>query len=160
MDVGTFGGVFHDGLVSMLLARGNDAKNQQGGHRASVGVKYLAGGHAVNPHHGGGGVAHHAARTAGVAGRHDRCQKADVHLALVQHGGHGAANHGSGDVVQKAGDDENQDQHDEAALPVIRQIVGQDGGNFGLLKMVCQQGKAQQQAQQVGKRHPLMLQKL
>ena len=151
--------VFHDRLVGMLLARGNHAEDGQRGERAGIGLEHLAGRHAVDPHHGGGGVAHHAARAAGIAGCHDGRQETDVHLALVQHRSHGAADHGRSDVVEEAGDEEHQDQHHEAALPVIRQVLGQDGGDARLLEVVGQQREAEQQAEQVGNGHPLVAQK-
>ena len=43
MDVCALGCIFHNGLVGMLLARGNDAENRQRGERAHISVKHLLG---------------------------------------------------------------------------------------------------------------------
>src|SRR5574337_1290793 len=47
-----------------------------------------------DPHHGGGGVTHHAPRAAGVGRCHDTRQIAHVNLGPEELVGHGAANHG------------------------------------------------------------------
>ena len=80
-----------------------------------------------------------------------------MHLGLEQLVRHGAADQRGGDVVEEAGENEDHHQHHEAALPVVGQILGQDDRNMALLEVAREQGKAHQQAEQVGQHHPFVL---
>ena len=57
---------------------------------------------AIDPHHGGRGIAHHAARSAGIRRRDDGGEIADMHLTLEDMPGNRAADQGRCDVIQKA----------------------------------------------------------
>jgi hypothetical protein len=69
---------------------------------------------------------------------------------------HGAADQRRRDVVQEGREHEHHDQQDETALPVVRQVAGQDVGNAAVLEVAGQDGETQQQAQQVGDGHPFV----
>ena len=71
----------HDRRMRVLLQRGRDAAHDQRDARRHVGMQHVERAHAVDPHHGRGGVADHAARAARVRRRHERRDVTDVHLA-------------------------------------------------------------------------------
>ena len=150
------GSVLHDRLQRMLLAGREVREDRGGGDGRHISIEYLQGGHPGDPHHRGGGVADHAARAAGIAGGDDRGEKADVHTLLVEHGGHGAADHRGRDVVEEAREHEHQQQQHETAFPVVRQVIRQQGGQSAAFEVVCEQRESQQQSEQVGERHPFV----
>jgi hypothetical protein len=49
-------------------------------------------------------------------------------------------------LSRKAGQHEDNDQHDKATFPVVRQVARQQRWHFAALKVVREDGKAQQQA--------------
>ena len=113
--------------------------------------------HAVDPHHGGGGVAYDAARTPRVGRRHDRREIADVHPGPEELVRHRAANERGGDVVEEAGQNEHDDEHREGALPVVGQHVREHHRHPALLEVARQERKSHQQGEQVGENDPLVL---
>ncbi|MBI4754539.1 MAG: hypothetical protein HY778_03770 [Betaproteobacteria bacterium] len=68
----------------------------------------------------------------------------------------GAADDGSGDVVQEAREHEDDRQQHEGALPVVGQEARQRLGHAAVLEMPQQQGEAQRQPEQVGAHHPFV----
>ncbi len=111
---------------------------------------------ARDPHHGGGGVADDAAGAAGIRGRDDRREIADVNLALEHVPRNGAADQGGGDIVEEARQHEHQDEQHDAALPVVRQQRRHLIRNAAFLEMPGQQRKPHQQQEQIAERDPFM----
>ena len=70
---------------------------------------------------------------------------------------HGAADERGGDVVEEAGQDEHEHQHDEGALPVVGQEVRQHHRDSALLEVARQQREPHQEAEQVGEDDPFVL---
>ncbi len=68
-----------DGREAMLLERGGNPKISKCHARGDIGMEDILRSDAGNPHHGGRGIAHHAAGAAGVGGRHDGREIADMH---------------------------------------------------------------------------------
>ena len=145
-----------DRLVAMLLQRGRYAEHHQRDDRGDIGMDDVERIDAVDPHHGGRGVAHHAAGTACVRRSHDRGKVADVHTPLEHAGSDGTADDRGGDVVEETGQHEDQHQQHECALPVIRQVFRQDHWHMALFEMPGKQGKAGEQAEQVGDNDPFV----
>src|SRR5574343_1260576 len=77
-------------------------------------------------------------------------------LALEELVGHGAADEGGGNVVEEAGDDEDHDQQDETALPVVGQELGQDDRDVALFEMAGKKREAGEQAEESGDGHPFV----
>ena len=69
----------------------------------------------------------------------------------------GAADHRRGDVVEERRQHEHRGEQHEAALPVVGQPARQHRRHLAVLEGPGQQGEAEQQEQQVGQRHPLVL---
>ena len=95
---------FDDRRIAVLLQRRRNAEDDEGDSGRDKGLEHAERAHAVDPHHGRGGVANHASRAAGIGGRDDGREIADVHLAAEHLLRHGAADQGGGDVVEKARD--------------------------------------------------------
>ncbi len=89
------------GRILVLLQCGRDTEQDQCNHRGDIGVENLGRAHAVDPHHRGRGVAHHAARTASIGGGDDRGEVPDVDLAAKDGVRHGTPDQCRGDVVEK-----------------------------------------------------------
>ena len=142
--------------LALLLHRSGYAAHHQRNGGGDVGVEDGERAHAVDPHHGGGGVADHAAGAAGVGRGYDRREVADVDL-VPEHGRRdGAADERRRDVVEERGKHEHHDEEQEAALPVVGKEVRQHLGHLAALEVVRKQGEAEQQAEQVCKDHPLV----
>ena len=133
----------------MLLTRRNDAEQQQRRHRRDVGVQDIRSVDAIDPHHRRGRVADHAAGAAGIARGDDRGEIADVEPVAENVLRNRAADHRSGDVVEKRRQHEHHHQQHETAFPVVRQPARQDRRHAGLLEVPRQDRKADQEAEQV-----------
>src|SRR5207302_11405004 len=96
--------------IARLLNGGGHSEDQHGDEGRDIGLHYGERADASDPHHGGGGVADDAARSAGVRGRDDRGEIADVNLAPEYVPRNGAADQGGGDVVEEARQHEHQDE--------------------------------------------------
>ena len=68
-------------------------------------------------------------------------------LAAEYRRSRGATDDGSGDVVQKAGQDENHEQQHEPAFPVVGQEAGQHLRRAAVVKMPGQQREPHQQSE-------------
>ena len=151
-----FDAILLDRRVALLLNGGGHREDQHGDDGRDIGLHHGERADAGDPHHGGGGVADDAARSAGVRGRDDRGEIADVNLALEHVPRNGAADQGGGDIVEEARQHEHQDEQHDAALPVVRQQRRHLIRNPALLEMPGQQRKPHQQQEQIGERDPLM----
>jgi hypothetical protein len=139
-----------------LLHRRRYREDQHRDDRRDIGFNDRERTDARDPHHGGGGVADDAAGSAGIRGRNDGCEIADVNLALEDVPRNGAADQCGGDIVEKAREHEHQHQQHDAALPVVRQQCRHRIRNPALLEMPGQQRESHQQQEQVAERDPLM----
>ena len=155
-DLGARRYVLHDRRVSLLLKGGRDAEDEDGDGHRHVGLDDGQRADAGDPHHGGGGVADHAAGAAGVGGGDDGGEIADVHLAAEHLARHHAADQGRGDVVEEARQHAHDHQQQEGALPVVGQEGRHDVGQLALLEMPREQREAHQQQEQIGEDHPLV----
>ncbi len=141
-------------MALLLHRRGNTAHDERDARR-HVRLEHVERIHAVDPHHGRRRVSHDAARAAGVRGRDDRREIADVDLGAEQGVRHGAADQRRSDVVEKRRQHEHDHEQRETTLPVVRKEARQHCGHARLLEVPRQQRKTEQQAQQVGENHPL-----
>ena len=157
VDPGVSMGMLDDRRIGVLLLGAKVGSDAQGDHCGAIGVEYIERADTVDPHHRRRRVADHRAGAAGVGGGDNRRQVADMHLGLEQLVRHGAADQRGGDVVEEAGEHENHHQHHEPALPVVGQILGQDGRDVALFEVAREQGKTHEQAEQVGQHHPFVL---
>ncbi len=140
----------------MLLTRGDDAEEDQRRHRSDVGMHDVQRRGAGDPHHRRRGVADDAAGAAGIRRRDDRREVANVHLAPEHLEGDGAADDRRRDVVEERRQYEDDHQQHKAAGPVIRQNCRHPFRQPALLEVAGQQGKADQQQEQVGDDQPLV----
>jgi len=141
-----------------LLHSGRDAADDERHGRGDIGVDHIERAHAVDPHHGRGGVTDDAARAARVRRRDDSGEIADVHLAAEDDTGHRATDQRGGDVVEERRQHEDDCEQGEPALPVIGEDVRQQRGDARLFEVLGEQSEAEQQAEQVRQDHPLVLQ--
>jgi len=142
--------------MALLLNGSGHREDQHRNDSRDIGLHHGEGTDARDPHHGRGGVADDAARSAGVRGRDDRREIADVNLALEHVPRNGAADQGGGDIVEEARQHEHQDEQDNAALPIVRQQRRHLIRNPAFLEMPGQQRKPHQEQEQIGERDPLM----
>ena len=156
VDARAGGGALRDRRVALLLQRGGDAEDQHRGAGGNEGLQHVQRVDTIDPHHGGGGVADHAARAARVRCGDDRRQVADMHLAAEHRAGDGAADQRGGDVVEERRQHADHPQQHEAALPVVRQVARQHRRHLACLEVVGKQREAEQQAEKVGENHPLV----
>ncbi len=157
VDVGAARRVLEDRRVLVLLERGRNAEDDQRHDRRDVGVEHGERRHAVDPHHRRRRVADDAARAAGVRGGDDRREIADVDLALKTVCAIAPPIMRGGDVVEERRQHEDHHQQDERALPVVRQVIGQQLRDFALLEVVGEQREAHQQAEEVDDDDPLVV---
>jgi hypothetical protein len=136
-------------------AAGN-AEYHQRDARGDIRLDHVERTDAVQPHHGRRGVADHRAGAAAIRGRDDGGEVADMHLALEHARRHRGADQRSGDIVEEAGQHEDDHQQHEGAHPAFGQQPGQHLRHAAVLEMPGQQRKADQQAQQVGEQHPFV----
>ena len=141
----------------MLLQRCRHREDQQRDDGRDIGFEHAERTDAGDPHHGGRGVADDAAGAAGVGGRDDRGEIADMDFALKYVPGHRAADQCRRDIVEEARQHEHQHQQHKAALPVVRKQRRHLVGHAALLEMPRQQRKPHQQQEQIGQNDPLML---
>ena len=141
----------------MLLQRCRDAVDQEARYRRHIGLQDGQRADAVDPHHGRGGVADHAARAAGVRGRDDRGEIADVDFALEHVARHRAADQRGRDVVEEARQHEHDGEQREPALPSVGQERRHLVRNAAVLEVPGQDRKAHQQQEQVREDHPFVL---
>ena len=149
--------VLHDRRMAVLLERRRDAVDQEARDRRDIGLEHRQRADAVDPHHGGGGVADHAAGAAGVGRRDDRGEIADVDFALEHVARHRAADQRGRDVVEEARQHEHDGEQREPALPAVGQERRHLVGNAAVLEMPRQDRKAHQQQEQVREDHPFVL---
>src|SRR5581483_6058089 len=81
LDAQARGSVLDDRGIALLLDGGRYAADDEGDAGGDEGLDHAQGADAVDPHHGGGGVADHAARASGIGRGDDGGEKADMHLA-------------------------------------------------------------------------------
>ena len=112
---------------------------------------------AVDPHHGGGGVADHAPGAARVGGRSDRGEITDVHFRAEELVCHRTANEPGRNIIEKRREHPDESKEGEGTLPFVRQKFWQHHGHVTLLEMARRQRKAGQQAKQVNEDDPLVL---
>ena len=151
-----FDAILLDRRVALLLNRRRHGEDQHGDDGGDIGLHDRERTDAGDPHHGGGGVADDAAGAAGVRGRDDRREIADVNLALEYVPRNGAADQRGGDVVEEARQHEHQDEQHDAALPVVRQQRRHLVRNPAFLEMPRQQRKPHQKQEQIAQSDPLM----
>ena len=93
---------------------------------------------------------------AGIGGCDDRGQIADVNLSTEDVARHRSPDERGRDIVEEARQNEDDDEKDSAAFPVIRQQGRHLIRNPALLEMPRQQSKSHQQQEQIGQRDPLV----
>ena len=158
VDAGIRRGIFLDRGVGRLLFGGDDAECEQRHDGGDVGIHHVEWADAVDPHHRGGGVAHHRAGAACVGCRDDGCQVADMHTTLEYAGGDRAANQRGSNVVEEGRQNEHHHQQHETALPVVREKARQHLGHMTVFEVPGQYRETEQQAEQIGNDHPFMRQ--
>ena len=135
---------------------GRSAADHQCDRGADIGVQHRDRADAVDPHHGGGGVADHAARTSRVGRGDDGSEVSDMDLSAEHGVRHRPADRRRGDVVEEGRQHEYHHEQHERALPVARQEPGQQRRHLAVLEMLRQQRETEQQAQAIGEDDPLM----
>ena len=140
----------------MLLDRGRNREDRERHHGRDIGLHDAERTDAVDPHHRRRRIADNAAGAAGVGGRYDRNEIADMDLPPKDVTRDRAPDQRSGDVIEKTRQHENDDEKEDAAFPVI----GQHGRHFvrypAFLEVSRQNGKPHQQQEQVRQRDPLV----
>jgi hypothetical protein len=102
-------------------------------------------------------VADDAAGPAGVRGATIPARKPDADPPLVDVARNHSAKHGRGDIVEEARTARTPRPSNATPPANVRQHVRQMIGNVALLELVGKQLEPDQQQQQVGDDHPLML---
>jgi len=97
-----------------LLQRCGHRENEHRNDGGDIGFENAEWTDARNPHHGGRGVADHAAGPTRVRGRDDRGEIADMDLALKHMPRNRPADQGGRDVVEEARQHEYQEQQGHA----------------------------------------------
>ena len=148
--------VLHDGRWRCCWMAAGIPHTTRASAGGNEGVEHAQGVDPIDPHHGGGGVADHAARAAGIGCSDDSGQVADVHSAPEDLLRHRTADQCRRDVVEEARDHCDEDEQHEAALPVVGQEARHLVGDLAFLEVAREQGKAHEQEEQVGEDHGLV----
>ena len=143
--------------VFLLFDRRRNAENEERDRGSDDRLEDHERRNAVDPHHGGGGIADHAPGAAGVGCGDDRREIADVHLGPKELVRHRAADQGRGDVIEKARHNPDQDEQGEGALPFVRQKFRQHDRDVTFLEVPRQKREAGEQAKQIDEDDPLVL---
>ena len=149
-------GFFTTGEKPMLALRGRNRKDRERHDGRDICLQHTERADAVNPHHRRCRVADHTSSATSIGGCNDRGQIADVNLPPKDVARHRAADQRSRDVIEEARQNEDYDEKDDAAFPVIGQHGWHLIGNPTLLEVPRQNGKSHQQQEQVGQHDPLV----
>ena len=97
------------------------AVDQEARDGCDVGLDDTQRADAVDPHHGGGGIADDAACAAGIGGRNDGGKVTDMYFAPEHVPRHGAADQGGGNIVEETRHHEYNGKQNQAAAPAVWQ---------------------------------------
>ena len=138
----------------MTGEKGNDDNRHAGGDKGMENDQRTD---AVDPHHRRCGIADHRTGAAGIGGGDDTGDIADMDIALEDHQGDGAADQGSGDVIEERGQNGDEHQQHRRSHPAGRQVFRQDLGNTAFLEDLGQNPETKQQTEEVEDDRPFAL---
>ena len=141
--------VLENRRVPLLLQGRGHGENQQRHEGGDIGSKDGQRAYARNPHHGGGRVAEHAARAAGIGCGDNGSKVADVDLAAKYVPRDRAADDRRRNVVEETRQHKHDHEQQQPARPVVRQQRRHLVRHGAFLEVTRQQSEAHQQQEQV-----------